>query len=458
MGHLMGKKGSRGMPCAELASNVAQQAGFAIKRFCILHTVSVYAKAVHNSEDGDSDKGDRDDSGNNNGIDAKRATNAESKLSKGSKRTIAPCCMNALMPAIFMLPSTICSDDKTELWQIAQPKTSPLGQPGTPVQKVAHCQSQLKGSRHTRAAFQLLVGLLMPFNRFSGSLSQKKLFILQLGRGPGSTLGRCTRAAGGAGPPRPIGEKYSGQPGGGGGGGRFGGTGAGGGGAEGLSAGRLAGASSLLMVNFSISKSCIANMSFHSDWPLYVGSATLHFSTASIKWPGSALPTGGTTPEETGAAVAGAACGVATAVNGGPGGGGYSTSVAASLLNVLSGGTDIVVGRDGVSATIAAAVVFASLGDGGGGGGGGGAAIFLDLLGGGGGGRAGLLAWGRWGREGRVDLKPLFSPRGNVGVGVEGLLKEPCLCLVVGGRGWWGRLRGGRFLLMPGVDTGCKLW
>ena len=51
-----------------------------------------------------------------------------------------------------------------------------------------------------------------------------------------------------------------GKPGGGGGGGRFGGAGAGGGGAEELLAGRLAGASSLLMVNFIISKSCIANV------------------------------------------------------------------------------------------------------------------------------------------------------------------------------------------------------
>ncbi len=55
-----------------------------------------------------------------------------------------------------------------------------------------------------------------------------------------------------------------GKPGGGGGGGRFGGAGAGGGGAEGLLTGRLTGASSLLMVNFIISKSCIANiMIFH---------------------------------------------------------------------------------------------------------------------------------------------------------------------------------------------------
>ena len=46
MGHLMGKKGSRGMPCAELASNVAQQAGFAIKGFCILHKMTAYAKAI----------------------------------------------------------------------------------------------------------------------------------------------------------------------------------------------------------------------------------------------------------------------------------------------------------------------------------------------------------------------------------------------------------------------------
>ena len=46
MGHLMGKKGSRGMPCAELASSVAQQAGFAIKGFCILHKMTAYAKAV----------------------------------------------------------------------------------------------------------------------------------------------------------------------------------------------------------------------------------------------------------------------------------------------------------------------------------------------------------------------------------------------------------------------------
>ncbi len=45
MGHLMGKKGSRGMPCAELASKVAQQAGFAVKGLCILH-MTVYAKAV----------------------------------------------------------------------------------------------------------------------------------------------------------------------------------------------------------------------------------------------------------------------------------------------------------------------------------------------------------------------------------------------------------------------------
>ena len=54
-----------------------------------------------------------------------------------------------------------------------------------------------------------------------------------------------------------------GKPGGGGGGGRFGGAGAGGGGAEGLLAGRLVGASSLLMVNFIISKSCIANMNVY---------------------------------------------------------------------------------------------------------------------------------------------------------------------------------------------------
>lgn len=46
MGHLMGKKGSRGMPHAELASNVAQQAGFAIKGLGILHKMTVYAKAV----------------------------------------------------------------------------------------------------------------------------------------------------------------------------------------------------------------------------------------------------------------------------------------------------------------------------------------------------------------------------------------------------------------------------
>ena len=52
-----------------------------------------------------------------------------------------------------------------------------------------------------------------------------------------------------------------GKPGGGGGGGRFGGSGAGGGGAEGLLAGRLTGANSLLMVIFIISKSCNAN--FH---------------------------------------------------------------------------------------------------------------------------------------------------------------------------------------------------
>ena len=43
MGHLMGKKGRMGMPCAELASNVAQQAGFAIKGLCILHEMTVYA-------------------------------------------------------------------------------------------------------------------------------------------------------------------------------------------------------------------------------------------------------------------------------------------------------------------------------------------------------------------------------------------------------------------------------
>ena len=46
MGHLMSKKGSRGMSCAELASNVAQQAGLAIKGFCILHKMAVYANAV----------------------------------------------------------------------------------------------------------------------------------------------------------------------------------------------------------------------------------------------------------------------------------------------------------------------------------------------------------------------------------------------------------------------------
>jgi len=34
------------MPCAELAGNVAQQACFAIKGFCILHKVTVYAEAV----------------------------------------------------------------------------------------------------------------------------------------------------------------------------------------------------------------------------------------------------------------------------------------------------------------------------------------------------------------------------------------------------------------------------
>ncbi len=59
------------------------------------------------------------------------------------------------------------------------------------------------------------------------------------------------------------------KPGGGGGGGRFGGAGAGGGGAEGL-AGCLTGASSLLMVIFIISKSCIAKLRFHVCDSMYV--------------------------------------------------------------------------------------------------------------------------------------------------------------------------------------------
>ncbi len=144
-----------------------------------------------------------------------------------------------------------------------------------------------------------------------------------------------------------------------------------------------------------------ATMLTYSDWPLYAGSATLHFSTASTKWPGSA--TGETTPEETGEQVAGGAGSNATAVDGGPGGGGYSTSEAASLASLLSGITDsaAAAGRDCEGDTVAAgvfaivqasatpaAVGFASRG-GGGGGVGGGAATVLDLLGGGGGGGGG---------------------------------------------------------------------
>ena len=99
--------------------------------------------------------------------------------------------------------------------------------------------------------------------------------------------------------------------------------------------------------------------------------------------------------------MAGSAGGVTTAVDGGPGGGGYSTNKAASLASVLSGITDsaAAAGRDGegepvatdASATVGAAVGFASLG---GGGGGGGAAILLGLLGGGGGGGGGDDAGG----------------------------------------------------------------
>ena len=151
-----------------------------------------------------------------------------------------------------------------------------------------------------------------------------------------------------------------------------------------------------------------------------MGSATLHFNTASIKWPGSALPTGGTTPEETGEEVAGAACGVATAVDGGPGGGGYSKTEAASggsLAGFPKGMTDSAAGdregdpfAAGVSTTVAADVSTASLG--GSGGGGGGAAIALDLLGGGGGGGGGggaainldLLAGGGGGGRGGAAL------------------------------------------------------
>ena len=92
--------------------------------------------------------------------------------------------------------------------------------------------------------------------------------------------------------------------------------------------------------------------------------------------------------------MAGAVCGVATAVDGGPGGGGYSKTEAASggsLAGFPKGMADSAAGdregdpfAAGVSTTVAADVSFASLG-----GSGGGAAIFLDLLGGGGGGGGG---------------------------------------------------------------------
>lgn len=101
--------------------------------------------------------------------------------------------------------------------------------------------------------------------------------------------------------------------------------------------------------------------------------------------------------------MAGVASGVATAVDGGPGGGGYSNGEAASLSSLLSGITDsdAAAARDGegdpfaagVSATVAA-VGFASRGGGDGGGGGGAAPIVLDLLGAGGGGGGGGVADG----------------------------------------------------------------
>lgn len=102
--------------------------------------------------------------------------------------------------------------------------------------------------------------------------------------------------------------------------------------------------------------------------------------------------------------MAGVASGVATAVDGGPGGGGYSNGEAASLASLLSGVTDsdAAAARDGegdpfaagVSARVAAAVGFASRGGGDGGGGGGAAPIVLDLLGAGGGGGGGGVADG----------------------------------------------------------------
>ncbi len=51
MGHLLGKQGSRGVPCAELARYVTQQAGLAVKRLCVLHDgrnkISIETAIVH---------------------------------------------------------------------------------------------------------------------------------------------------------------------------------------------------------------------------------------------------------------------------------------------------------------------------------------------------------------------------------------------------------------------------
>ena len=61
-----------------------------------------------------------------------------------------------------------------------------------------------------------------------------------------------------------------------------------------------------------------------SDWPLYVGSASLPFSSGpgSTKWPGSIGLAGATTAASAGEEATGVTGASATAVGGGPGGGG----------------------------------------------------------------------------------------------------------------------------------------
>lgn len=63
----------------------------------------------------------------------------------------------------WLCKSTPICNRYLQLWQVSQPEACSLPKPGAPVQEIAHCQGELKGSCHTGAAFQLLVSLLMPF-------------------------------------------------------------------------------------------------------------------------------------------------------------------------------------------------------------------------------------------------------------------------------------------------------